>query len=173
MPAEEKDAVMSRFVRGEIHILVATTVIEVGIDVPNATCLLVEHPERYGLSQLHQLRGRVGRGRRPSVCVLFRGRRLPGEVLARLETFARTDDGFALAEVDLSLRGQGDLAGTRQHGRPEYRVADVWQDARMIEVAREDARVLLDRGAPDLGWEPLRRALGGLLQAYGDLVEAG
>jgi len=127
MPSEEKDAVMTRFTGGEIRLLVATTVVEVGIDVPNATCLLIEHPERYGLSQLHQLRGRVGRGRHPSVCVLFRGAGLPPEAVSRLERFATTDDGFALAEIDLSLRGQGDVVGTRQHGRPEFRLADPWR----------------------------------------------
>jgi len=175
MPAEEKDATMIRFVRGEIHILVATTVVEVGIDVPNASVLIIEHPERYGLSQLHQLRGRIGRGRHHSVCVLVRGEGLDEEAARRLKLFAETDDGFALAELDLRLRGQGDMTGTRQHGRPVYKLVDPWRDVRMIEVARSEAKTILERElkAGSEGWEPLRQVLSRRLEASGSLVEAG
>ncbi len=177
MKSEEKDAVMGRFVAGEVHVLVATTVIEVGIDVPNASFLVIEHPERYGLSQLHQLRGRVGRGKHLSYCVLILGEGLDEAAADRLDRFARIDDGFELAELDLSLRGQGDVAGTRQSGRPGYKLADPWRDARMVLVARDEARKALDEGAfegargPE--WEPLRRRLKGMLETTGVLVDAG
>jgi ATP-dependent DNA helicase RecG len=174
---EEKDAVMTRFLRREVGVLVATTVVEVGIDVPNASFLIIEHPERYGLSQLHQLRGRVGRGEHTSYCVLICGPKLEAGAVARLEEFARIDDGFELAALDLSLRGQGDVAGTRQSGRPGYRLADPWRDVKMTEVARREAREALDEGAfegqrgPE--WEPLRRRLKTMLDALGPLVDAG
>jgi ATP-dependent DNA helicase RecG len=177
MKSEEKEAAMSRFTRGEVRVLVATTVVEVGIDVPNASFLIIEHPERYGLSQLHQLRGRIGRGRHTSYCVLIRDDKLDDEAAKRLEIFAGTDDGFALAEMDLTLRGQGDVAGTRQSGRPGYRIADPWRDVKMTEVARDEARKALDGGAFDgdmgPGWEPLRRRLRRLLETAGPLVDAG
>jgi ATP-dependent DNA helicase RecG len=174
---EEKDAVMNRFLRREVRVLVATTVVEVGIDVPNASFLIIEHPERYGLSQLHQLRGRVGRGEHTSYCVLVRGNRLDPGAVERLEKFSRIDDGFELAALDLSLRGQGDVAGTRQSGRPGYRLADPWRDAKMTEVARREAREALDEGAFEgrrgSAWEPLRRRLKTMLEALGPLVDAG
>jgi ATP-dependent DNA helicase RecG len=177
MKSEEKDAVMARFVAGEVRVLVATTVVEVGIDVPNASFLIIEHPERYGLSQLHQLRGRVGRGKHLSYCVLILGDAVDEEAAARLDRFAHIDDGFELAELDLSLRGQGDVAGTRQSGRPGYKLADPWRDARMVAVARDEARKALDEGVFDptgeVEWEPLRRRLKEMLETAGVLVDAG
>ncbi len=177
MKPEEKDGVMARFVAGEVRVLVATTVVEVGIDVPNASFLIIEHPERYGLSQLHQLRGRVGRGKHASYCVLIRGDAVDDEAAARLDRFAHIDDGFELAELDLSLRGQGDVAGTRQSGRPGYKLADPWRDARMVAVARDEARKALDEGAFEGAqgseWEPLRRRLKEMLKTAGVRVDAG
>ncbi len=139
LPSEERERIMRSFAAGEIRVLVATTVIEVGVDVPNATWMVVESAERFGLAQLHQLRGRVGRGSRPSRCVAIHGRL--GETAARrLEIFAGTTDGFAIAEADLSLRGPGDLLGTRQAGLPTLRVADLVADRDWLERARADAR---------------------------------
>ena len=120
--------------------LVATRVIEVGIDVPNATVMIIEAAERYGISQLHQLRGRVGRGEHPSLCVLFGDPRLP-----RLRALAEERDGFRLAEIDLELRGEGDVLGTRQHGMPAFRVASLPADAALLERARDRAEATLDR----------------------------
>ena len=135
---------MEAFARGEADVLVATSVIEVGIDVPNATVMLIEAAERYGLSQLHQLRGRVGRGEHASLCILFGDPKLP-----RLEAIASERDGFRLAEVDLELRGAGDVLGTRQHGLPEFRVARLPEDAELLVRARDRAdAILLERPAP-------------------------
>jgi ATP-dependent DNA helicase RecG len=138
MPARRKAAAMEAFAGGAADVLVATSVIEVGIDVPNATAMIVEAAERYGLSQLHQLRGRIGRGEHPGVCILFGDPALP-----RLEAIAAESDGFRLAEIDLELRGAGDVLGTRQHGLPELRVARLPEDARLLERAREVADRLL------------------------------
>jgi ATP-dependent DNA helicase RecG len=138
LPSKAKQAAMEAFARGEADVLVATSVIEVGIDVPNATVMLIEAAERYGLSQLHQLRGRVGRGGHASVCILFGDRRLP-----RLEAIAGESDGFRLAEVDLELRGAGDVLGTRQHGLPELRVARLPEDTELLSRARDRADDLL------------------------------
>src|SRR3954451_3193347 len=143
MPHSEKQAAMEAFAAGEADVLVATSVIEVGIDVPNATVMLIEAAERYGLSQLHQLRGRVGRGEHASLCVLFGDPKLP-----RLEAIANEGDGFRLAEIDLELRGAGDLLGTRQHGLPEFRVARLPEDIELLVRARDraDAILLADPG---------------------------
>jgi ATP-dependent DNA helicase RecG len=144
MPSRRKAEAMAAFAAGEADVLVATSVIEVGIDVPNATVMLVEAAERYGLSQLHQLRGRIGRGEHPGLCILF------GDAsLRRLEAITRESDGFKLAEVDLELRGAGDVLGTRQHGMPELRVARLPEHADLLERARTLADELLDRD-PDL-----------------------
>ena len=139
--AEDKDDTMRRFRDGAIDLLVATTVIEVGIDVANATIMLIEHPERFGLSQLHQLRGRVGRGAEESFCILLGD--VSPESAERLDIFVATDDGFAIAEADLRLRGMGDLFGERQHGEAMFKIADPVRDAELGEAAREGAEQLL------------------------------
>jgi ATP-dependent DNA helicase RecG len=154
MPARDKQAAMRRFAAGESDVLVATSVIEVGIDVPNATVMVVEGAERYGLSQLHQLRGRVGRGRHASHCILFGD---PGSELARrrLEAIASERDGFKLAEIDLALRGGGEVLGTRQHGLPRFAVAVLPEDVAMLLDARREVLALAGRhrslDAPELG----------------------
>jgi len=140
LKAEERDTIMRRFRAGEIHVLVATTVIEVGIDVPNATVMLIEHPERFGLAQLHQLRGRVGRGAEQSYCILL----AEGEPPSRLRAFAATQDGFEIAELDLAERGMGDLIGARQSGGVELRHARLPVDQDLLGRARELASQLLD-----------------------------
>jgi ATP-dependent DNA helicase RecG len=139
MPSARKQEAMARFAAGEADVLVATSVIEVGIDVPNATVMLIEAAERYGLSQLHQLRGRIGRGEHESLCILFGDPTLP-----RLEAVAKERDGFKLAEVDLALRGAGELLGTRQHGLPEFRVARLPEDVELLERVRDLVDELLD-----------------------------
>jgi ATP-dependent DNA helicase RecG len=137
LAADERDKVMRKFRKNEISILVATTVIEVGIDVPNATVMVIEHPERFGLAQLHQLRGRIGRGSAVSHCVL-----LPAESAntERLERFAETTDGFRIAELDLAERGHGELVGARQSGVVGLRYADLAKDADLLELAHDIAR---------------------------------
>jgi ATP-dependent DNA helicase RecG len=139
MKSAEKEAVMSAFARNETAVLVATTVIEVGVDVPNATLMVIEHAERFGLAQLHQLRGRVGRGAAPSTCVLLTHGRLSGEAKARMEVMVETEDGFVIAEKDLEIRGPGDFFGTRQSGLPTFRVANLVRDRALIETARQEA----------------------------------
>ena len=142
MPADEKDAAMDAFRRGDLDVLVATTVIEVGIDVPNASVMLIEHAERFGLSQLHQLRGRVGRGAAESHCILIAE---PGEdALERLRVFRDTTDGFEVARADLRIRGQGDLFGSQQHGRdPALRFADLLADEDLLVEAQREARAIV------------------------------
>ncbi|MDE3216888.1 MAG: ATP-dependent DNA helicase RecG [Gemmatimonadota bacterium] len=160
VPNDERDDIMRRFRDGTIDLLVATTVIEVGIDVPNATVMVIEHPERFGLSQLHQLRGRVGRGGEQSYCVLLGD--VGRDARARLQIFVDTEDGFAIAEADLRLRGMGDLFGERQSGVPTFTVADPVRDAALSARAREAAAGLLARD-PELRERadaPLRRVLG-------------
>lgn len=144
MPAAERERTMRAFAAGEVQVLVATSVIEVGVDVPEATWMVIESAERFGLAQLHQLRGRVGRGAAESVCVAIHGR-LTGDARQRLEVFASTRDGFAIAEADLALRGPGDLLGTRQAGVPTLRVARLPEDWDWLVRARDDARELLGR----------------------------
>jgi ATP-dependent DNA helicase RecG len=143
VPADERDEIMRRFRDGAIDLLVATTVIEVGIDVPNATVMLIEHPERFGLSQLHQLRGRVGRGAEASYCILLGD--VSPEVAQRLSVFTGTEDGFEIARADLRLRGMGDLFGERQSGVPTFRIADPIRDEALNEQARLAAESLLER----------------------------
>jgi ATP-dependent DNA helicase RecG len=144
LPAAERDRVMQAFAAGEVKALLATTVIEVGVDVPEASCMVIESAERFGLAQLHQLRGRVGRGMRPSCCFAVHGR-LSEDAKRRLEVFARTDDGFEIAEEDLKIRGPGDVLGTRQSGLPSLRQARLPDDWELLEQARDDARELLGR----------------------------
>jgi ATP-dependent DNA helicase RecG len=143
LPFEAKDDIMRRFKAGEIHVLVSTTVIEVGIDVPNASVMLIEHAERFGLSQLHQLRGRVGRGPWKSYCILLTSGRLGEDAERRVQAMVETNDGFKIAEVDLQLRGPGEFFGTRQSGLPEFRVADLLRDAPLLEEARRDALAIV------------------------------
>jgi ATP-dependent DNA helicase RecG len=145
MRGPEKDAVMERFVAGETRLLVATTVIEVGVDVPNASLMVIEAADRFGLAQLHQLRGRVGRGSEKSVCILVRSTQVGETARARLALMRETNDGFRIAEEDLKLRGAGELLGTRQSGENPFRVATPEQVRALIGVAADDARLLLDR----------------------------
>ena len=136
MPVKDKDFEMQRFVKGETQIMVATTVIEVGVNVPNATVMIIENAERFGLSQLHQLRGRVGRGAEQSYCILMTGDKLSKEGRTRIETMVRTNDGFEIAEVDLALRGPGDISGTQQSGVLNMKIADLTQDQNILHEAR-------------------------------------
>jgi ATP-dependent DNA helicase RecG len=139
MSREEREKVMIDFVRRRIDILVATTVIEVGVDVPNATMIVIEHAERFGLSQLHQLRGRIGRGTARSTAVLLKQPPLTPEAEKRLQAMVETNDGFEIAERDLDIRGPGDFFGTRQSGLPMFRVADISRDRKYLELARREA----------------------------------
>jgi ATP-dependent DNA helicase RecG len=140
---EEKDFEMQRFAKGETQIMVATTVIEVGVNVPNASVMIIESAERFGLSQLHQLRGRVGRGAEQSFCILMTGDKLSKDSLKRLETMVSTNDGFEIAEVDLQLRGPGDIMGTQQSGALNLKIADLAKDGELVSEAREEARRIL------------------------------
>jgi ATP-dependent DNA helicase RecG len=144
MKPEDKAFEMQRFVEGKTQIMVATTVIEVGVNVPNASIMLIESAERFGLSQLHQLRGRVGRGAEQSYCVLLTGHKLSKEGKVRLETMTQTNDGFKIAEVDLKLRGPGDLMGTQQSGVLQLKIADLVQDGSILALARKEAHQLLN-----------------------------
>jgi ATP-dependent DNA helicase RecG len=145
LKSDEKDAIMRAFALGEIEILVSTTVIEVGVDVANATMMLIENAERFGLAQLHQLRGRVGRGSHRSVCVLKTSHRLSDTARERIHAMVSTTDGFRLAEVDLRLRGPGEVAGTRQSGMPEFRVANLMEDGLLLALAQREARNWVER----------------------------
>jgi ATP-dependent DNA helicase RecG len=147
MKADEKAAVMSAFKAGELHLLVATTVIEVGVDVPNAGLMVIEHAERYGLAQLHQLRGRVGRGARVSTCVLLYEGPLSEAARQRLKIIHDHNDGFAIARADLQLRGPGEFLGARQSGQQLLRFADIEADADLLEQARDAAADLLEQHA--------------------------
>ena len=162
MKSAEKEEAMGAFSRGETQVLVATTVVEVGVDVPNATLMVIEHAERFGLAQLHQLRGRVGRGAAASSCVLVAHGRLSDVARSRLETMVATEDGFVIAEKDLEIRGPGDFFGTRQWGMPTLRVANLLRDRALLERARDEAFRLVEAGTlpPPLaafveqgGWE--------------------
>ena len=137
---------MERFASGKAKLLVATTVIEVGVDVPNATLMVIEQAERFGLAQLHQLRGRVGRGSAKSVCLLLRGLVLSEVARERLALMRETQDGFRLAEEDLRLRGGGELLGTRQSGDTPFRVANLEQITRLLPIAHDDARMMMEHG---------------------------
>lgn len=149
MTPDEKEKEMERFSSGTTHILVSTTVIEVGVDIPNASVMVIENANRFGLAQLHQLRGRVGRGQYQSYCVLMTGSKLGDDARTRIETMVRTNDGFEIAEVDLALRGPGKIQGTEQSGRLTFRKADLIEHQHILKVAREEARVILEED-PDL-----------------------
>ncbi|HZH54917.1 MAG TPA: ATP-dependent DNA helicase RecG [Sphingobacteriaceae bacterium] len=160
MPVQDKEFEMQRFVKGETQIMVATTVIEVGVDVPNASVMVIENAERFGLSQLHQLRGRVGRGADQSYCILMSGHKLSADSRLRLETMVRTHDGFEIAEVDLQLRGPGDLAGTQQSGVLDLKLADLAKDQALLVEVRDSVIALFKK---DPG---LERPENGLLKTY-------
>ncbi len=147
MKPAERDRVMARFLAGDITVLVATTVVEVGVDVPDATIMVIEHAERFGLAQLHQLRGRVGRGVKPSTCLLLYRPPLGAIAKQRLAVMRETEDGFVIAEEDLKLRGGGEILGTRQSGTPGFRIADLTHHGGLMEIAREDARRVIDSDA--------------------------
>lgn len=181
LSADDKEVIMRRFHRGEIDVLVATTVIEVGVDVPNATVMVVEHAERFGLAQLHQLRGRVGRGAAKSYCILVTGPRVSPVGEERLNAMVRTQDGFELAELDLSIRGPGEFFGTRQAGLPDFRVANLVRDRKLLELAKQEAarfaNARTEKGTEAEGSEAERarvwtRLKEGWQRRYG-LVEAG
>ena len=164
MKGPEKDAQMAEFAAGTLDVLVATTVIEVGVDVPEATIMVIEHAERFGLAQLHQLRGRVGRGSRASACLLLYDKPLNDTARQRLDTLRHSEDGFEIAEKDLMLRGAGEVLGTRQSGLPEFRVADLALHADLLATARDDAKLILERD-PDLK-SPRGEALRTLLYLF-------
>jgi ATP-dependent DNA helicase RecG len=147
MKGTEKDRVMAEFASGEITLLVATTVIEVGVDVSDATVMVIEHAERFGLAQLHQLRGRIGRGDKPSACLLVYSQPLGETAKQRLAILRETEDGFRIAEEDLRLRGAGEVLGTRQSGLPEFKLADLATHGDLLAIARDDARLILHRDA--------------------------
>jgi ATP-dependent DNA helicase RecG len=139
LPSEEKEGVMQRFKRNEIQVLVSTTVVEVGVDVPNASVMLIEHADRFGLSQLHQLRGRIGRGRAKSYCLLLAEEPFSDIAAERLRTMTDTNDGFKISEIDLKLRGPGEFFGTRQWGLPAFRIANLLRDQEILEWAKREA----------------------------------
>ena len=176
MSADEKDATMADFKRGEIHVLVSTTVIEVGVDVPNANVMVIEHAERFGLSQMHQLRGRIGRGAAKSYCVLMTGGKVSIEAQQRLDAMVRTQNGFEIAELDLQQRGPGEFFGTRQAGMPNFRVANLLRDRDLLEAARKEARYVLAGPNADVSKGEIDRAVTHLRshwnRRYG-LVEVG
>jgi len=173
MKPAEKESVMKGFKAGKIDILVSTTVIEVGVDVPNASLMLIEHAERFGLSQLHQLRGRVGRGERQSRCVLLAYGNLGEESLRRLDVMCMTTDGFKIAEEDLSIRGPGEFLGTRQSGLPDLRVANIVRDSMLFEPAREAAFSLLARDPELREFPDLKKALEGFWRGKVELFKTG
>ncbi len=161
LKAADKDYEMQRFIKKETQIMVATTVIEVGVDIPNASVMVIENAERFGLSQLHQLRGRVGRGADQSYCILMTGNKLTSEGRMRIETMVRTTDGFEIAEADLKIRGPGDLEGTQQSGMILLRIADLVRDEKLLTMARNEAIALLDRdpGLSKSESQPVREQL--------------
>ncbi|MGA8089568.1 MAG: ATP-dependent DNA helicase RecG [Terracidiphilus sp.] len=175
LDADEKEIIMRRFQHGEIDVLVATTVVEVGVDVPNATVMVVEHAERFGLAQLHQLRGRVGRGAAKSYCILITGSRVSEQGEERLSAMVRTQDGFELAELDLSMRGPGESFGTRQAGLPDFRVANLVRDRALLELAKREAAhfVATPDAYPKVDQERIKVRLKEAWQRRYGLVEAG
>ena len=176
LDADLKDQVMRRFQKGELQILVATTVIEVGVDVPNATVMVIEHAERFGLAQLHQLRGRIGRGAAKSFCILMTGGKVTEEGERRLDAMVRTNDGFQIAELDLELRGPGEFFGTRQAGMPNFRVANLIRDRQLLELAKREAAAVMAGPNSEITQVEISRALVALRtrwpRTYG-LVEVG
>jgi ATP-dependent DNA helicase RecG len=176
LDAALKDQVMRMFQKGELQILVATTVVEVGVDVPNATVMVIEHAERFGLAQLHQLRGRIGRGAAKSFCILMTGGKVTEEGERRLDAMVRTNDGFQIAELDLELRGPGEFFGTRQAGMPSFRVANLIRDRQLLELAKREAVAVMAGPNSEITQVEISRALVALRtrwqRTYG-LVEVG
>jgi ATP-dependent DNA helicase RecG len=176
LDADEKERVMREFQAGKIEILVATTVIEVGVDVPNATVMVIEHADRFGLAQLHQLRGRIGRGAAKSYCVLMRGGKVSEEGERRLDAMAGSNDGFQIAELDLELRGPGEFFGTKQAGIPSFRVANIIRDRQLLEAAKREAAFVISGPNAEISKEEVDRALREMRSrwslSYG-LVEVG
>ncbi len=176
LDADEKEHVMRDFQQGKIEILVATTVIEVGVDVPNATVMVIEHADRFGLAQLHQLRGRIGRGAAKSYCVLMRGGKVSEEGERRLDAMVRSNDGFQIAELDLELRGPGEFFGTKQAGIPSFRVANIIRDRQLLEAAKREAAFVISGPNPEISQPEIDRALREMRSrwalSYG-LVEVG
>jgi len=176
LDSELKDQVMRMFQKGELQILVATTVIEVGVDLPNATVMVIEHAERFGLAQLHQLRGRIGRGAAKSYCILMTGGKVTEEGERRLDAMVRTNDGFQIAELDLELRGPGEFFGTRQAGMPSFRVANLIRDRQLLELAKREAAAVMTGPNSEVTQVEISRALVALRtrwqHTYG-LVEVG
>jgi ATP-dependent DNA helicase RecG len=176
LDADEKERVMREFQQGKIEILVATTVIEVGVDVPNATVMVIEHADRFGLAQLHQLRGRIGRGAAKSYCVLMRGGKVSEEGERRLDAMVRSNDGFQIAELDLELRGPGEFFGTKQAGIPSFRVANIIRDRQLLEAAKREAALVISGPNAEISKEEIDRALREMrsrwAMSYG-LVEVG
>jgi ATP-dependent DNA helicase RecG len=164
MKSEDKAYEMERFVQGKTQIMVATTVIEVGVNVSNASVMIVESAERFGLSQLHQLRGRVGRGADQSYCILMTGSKLSREAQTRIETMTKSNDGFKIAEVDLKLRGPGNIMGTQQSGILQFKIADLIQDQALLKVARDQALRILkeDASLKDADHQCIKRTLSAL-----------
>ena len=175
MDADEKEIIMRRFQRRELDVLIATTVIEVGVDVPNATMMVIEHAERFGLAQMHQLRGRVGRGSAKSYCILMTGGKISPQAVERLAAMVRTQNGFELAELDLQLRGPGEFFGTRQAGIPDFRVANLVRDRGLLELAKAESASFVSNAGEvteeekSKVWNRLREAW---QRRYG-LVDAG
>jgi ATP-dependent DNA helicase RecG len=176
LDADEKEHVMREFQQGKIEILVATTVIEVGVDVPNATVMVIEHADRFGLAQLHQLRGRIGRGAAKSYCVLMRGGKVSEEGERRLDAMVRSNDGFHIAELDLELRGPGEFFGTKQAGIPSFRVANIIRDRQLLEAAKREAAFVISGPNAEISKKEIDRALREMrsrwAMSYG-LVEVG
>ncbi len=176
LDADIKDMTMRLFQKGEIQILVSTTVIEVGVDVPNATVMVIEHAERFGLAQLHQLRGRIGRGAARSYCILMTGGKVSEEGDRRLDAMVRTNDGFQISELDLELRGPGEFFGTRQAGLPSFRVANLIRDRQLLEAAKREAAAVVGRADPEITEPEIERAIRYMRsrwqRSYG-LVEVG
>ncbi len=176
LDSDLKEQVMRMFQKGELNILVSTTVIEVGVDVPNATVMVVEHAERFGLSQLHQLRGRIGRGAAKSFCILMTGGKVSEEGERRLDAMVRTSDGFQIAELDLELRGPGEFFGTRQAGLPSFLVANLIRDRQILEAAKREAAAVIAGPNSEISQEEVDRAIRQMRarwqHSYG-LVEVG
>jgi ATP-dependent DNA helicase RecG len=176
LDADEKEIIMRRFQRGEVDVLIATTVIEVGVDVPNATMMVIEHAERFGLAQMHQLRGRVGRGNAKSYCVLMTGGKISAPAAERLAAMVRTQNGFELAELDLQLRGPGEFFGTRQAGIPDFRVANLVRDRALLELAKTESAWFVSEAGSEVTEEEKGKVWARLREAwqrrYG-LVDAG